>query len=158
MQVRTTARCGRTSPSDSQPAPGSHLDQDLADINAISNPSKLPHPDDSDRHADIEFQKRTKTRRAVVGDVSLTHPFTGDANDRTTWGTCKPNALQHLTGEKNGKYGRWHDAHHYMFLPSSARLLERSAATHYYFSFAWQIWRRPNTSRLSETGSTTTTD
>eukprot|EP00961_Rhodomonas_salina_P277161 3745520-Rhodomonas_salina.3 len=90
---------------------------DLAHINATSNPSKLPRPDDSDRHADIEIQKRTKTKQAIVGDSSLTHPFISDADDRTTWGKPKANALQDLTDEKNAKYLQWHSNLNYMFLP-----------------------------------------
>ena len=90
---------------------------DLANINAISDPKTLPRPNDSDRHADIEFQTRTKTRRAIVGDVSLVHPFIGDADDRTTWGTYKPKAMQQRSDDKNAKYLRFHNALNYMFLP-----------------------------------------
>ena len=52
-----------------------------------------------------------------MGDVSLTHPYIGDADDRSTWGTFKTDHMQRRIDDKNSKYQRFHYQLNYLFLP-----------------------------------------
>jgi hypothetical protein len=90
---------------------------DLADIDSDSSPSKLPRPFDSDRCTDIKFRSHTANFQGIISDVSLTHPFIGDADDHSTWGNYKPTAMKDHVEEKVSKYLQWHNDQGYMFLP-----------------------------------------
>eukprot|EP00961_Rhodomonas_salina_P061714 828696-Rhodomonas_salina.3 len=46
----------------------------------------------------------TSEFRAIVGDVSLTHPYIGDADEWSTWGNYKADHVTRRIDDKNSKY------------------------------------------------------
>jgi hypothetical protein len=55
--------------------------------------------------------------RGSIRDVSLTHPFVGNANDLYTWGNYKPTALKDRVEEEDCNNLQWCNRWGYMFLP-----------------------------------------
>eukprot|EP00961_Rhodomonas_salina_P258076 3488174-Rhodomonas_salina.1 len=46
---------------------------------------------------------------AVVGDVSVVHPFKGKGRRRQTWGSDHASRLQERVNEKNKIYKKFHE-------------------------------------------------
>eukprot|EP00961_Rhodomonas_salina_P079421 1067301-Rhodomonas_salina.1 len=58
----------------------------------------------------------TSEFRAIVSDVSLTHPYIGDADDRSTWGNYKADYVTRRIDDKNSKHQRFHHDQNFLFL------------------------------------------
>jgi hypothetical protein len=88
----------------------------------------------------------------VVGDVSITHPFTGKGR-KQAWGQYQPRALDARHAAKTGKYYADHRRVGYLFVPLVAttygrvsadsailcHVLAHEAAVHFYTSRRWTI-------------------
>lgn len=90
----------------------------LAEVPATVLPAQLPRPPltGDDRHADIKWELRTRRCVAVVGDVSIVHPFQGKGRGRETWGSYHASRLQERVNAKNKIYKKFHEDQNMMFL------------------------------------------
>mmetsp|Transcript_29664 Transcript_29664/g.60924 ORF Transcript_29664/g.60924 Transcript_29664/m.60924 type:complete len:698 (+) Transcript_29664:441-2534(+) len=94
----------------------------LAGFGATANPKNLPRPrdDQSDKHADIYFKYNASDCRAIVGDVTITHPFTGAGRDDSLWGDQVGGRLEKVSEAKDKLYFGFHRDMGYTFLPLAA--------------------------------------
>ena len=87
-----------------------------------AKPVDLPRPkeDQSDKHADVYFKYHTLDVRAIVGDVTITHPFLGNGLDSAAWGEQVGGRLDKVSAAKDKLYYKFHVEQGYIFLPLAA--------------------------------------
>ena len=85
-------------------------------------PSKLPRPTlvKNDRHADVYFKMQQSNCLAMVGDVTIAHPFKGASRDPAEWGERVANKLRDTSAAKDATYYAYHTAQGYLFVPFAA--------------------------------------
>ncbi len=83
---------------------------------AVDMPRSASSP--SDRHTDIHIRMSCPSAVAVVGDVSITHPFLGKGSrSAAPWGHHLPGRVCQCAGAKNRLYSVMHAEQNLLFVP-----------------------------------------